>query len=120
MNTEVYSSDELRVELQRGDELTLRFSGKSMAREPGQFLLPILTRAVEEAEARGVRLILDFRPLEYLNSSTITPVIRLLDQARKGAAQVTITYDASLAWQRLSFTALTVFATTDGRLTVNG
>ena len=61
---------------------------------------------------------LDFRKLEYLNSSTITPVIRILEQAKRGTALVTVVYNAELKWQALSFSALYLFQSLDGRVTV--
>lgn len=89
-----------------------------MAREPGHFLLPILTRAIEMSERTGKRAIFDFRFLDYLNSSSITPVIRILEQAKRGTALVTIVYSAELKWQALSFSSLYLFQSLDGRVIV--
>ena len=61
---------------------------------------------------------MDFRTLEYLNSSTITPVIRVLEMAKRGTVSLSIIYDASLKWQALSFSALYLFQSLDGRVVV--
>ncbi len=55
-----------------------------------------------------------------MNSSTITPVIRLLHEAKRGGARVTILYKQTLRWQELSFSALTIFQTDDERIQIRG
>lgn len=103
-----------------GEALTLEWLGMSMGRQPGEFLVPVLTSALEEANAVAKRLVIDFRKLEYLNSSTMTPVIRILEHARRNGFSLRILYDKGLKWQALSFTALELFRTQDGRIEVRG
>jgi hypothetical protein len=83
-------------------------------------VLPILLRGIEEANSSGKRLLLDFRDVAYMNSSTFTPIIKVLEKARVGDAQVTVLYAKGLKWQEVSFTALTIFQTRDGRIEVRG
>ncbi len=119
MPTERFEDGSLKLTLdEANDALTLVWRGRSVAREPALFLLPILTRLVERGEQTNKRIVLDFRTLEYLNSSTITPIIRILEQAKRGTAQVSVIYDAELKWQALSFSALYLFQSLDGRVTV--
>lgn len=115
--SESFQQGELKLDL-RDSILTL--TGRSTARDPGNFLGPILTNAFKQAIAAGKALVLDFRKLEYMNSSTITPVIRLLHEAKKGSGKVTITYDGKSRWQDLSFSALTIFTTEDKRIEIRG
>ena len=63
---------------------------------------------------------MDFRELDYMNSSTITPIIKVLERAKNGKAQITILYKNSLKWQELNFTALEIFGTDDDRLKIKG
>lgn len=123
--------NELREETFQNGELSLRFveskntlrvewRGSSMAREPGQFLTPILWKALETATEQKKPLVLDFQELEYLNSSTLSPVIRLLEHARRGQGEVKVLYNKKLKWQSLSFTGLNVFKTPDARIDVQG
>ena len=100
--------------------VTVLWTGRSVAREPGLFILPIMTRAMECAQRHEKRVVLDFRQLEYLNSSTITPVIRTLEQAKRGSNQVTVLYTSALKWQALAFSALYLFGTADGRIQIQG
>ena len=75
---------------------------------------------LERATTEGKTLVLDFRALDYLNSSTLTPLVRILDVARGGACAVVVQYDRMRKWQALSFTALEVFQTPDGRVLIQG
>lgn len=119
MTTEQFTDGPLTLELdERQAEITLTWRGRSIAREPAQFLLPILTRAIESGERSGKTVVMDFRTLDYLNSSTITPVIRVLEMAKRGTVSLSIIYDASLKWQALSFSALYLFQSLDGRVVV--
>src|ERR687888_1874720 len=98
------------------DAICLEWHGQSMAREPGRFLLPILSKALDLGLQRDKRLVIDFQQLEYLNSSTITPVIRILEHARRGHSRVRILYSKALKWQGLSFTPPPLFREAGGRV----
>jgi hypothetical protein len=112
---------ELTLELvEAANELRLRWLGKSTEREPGHFLVPVLAEVFESARAAGVPLVLDFTELDYMNSSTFTPVVKALDHSRRLAVPVILEYSLSRKWQALSFSALRTFETLDGRIKVNG
>jgi len=114
-----YSNDQLRVEVSvDGGLVSIRFFGKSMLRDPNDFLMPILLRTLSEANTEKKRLLLDFRSLAYMNSSTLTPVIKVLEQARVGEGMVTVLYRKALKWQDISFSALMIFRTPDGRIEI--
>jgi hypothetical protein len=65
-------------------------------------------------------MMLDFRGLSYMNSSTLTPIIKILERARVGDGRVTIAYSRSQKWQEVSFSALVIFQTKDGRIEIRG
>jgi hypothetical protein len=116
-----YVEGELALELSReGGEIRLAWRGKSAQREPGRFLMPILAEALERAKADGLPLALDFTQLDYMNSSTFTPVVKALDESRRLAVPVVLEYSLSRKWQSLSFSALRTFETLDGRIKVRG
>ena len=78
-NVQTYDNNQLHVEVDAADRaVTMRFLGKSMLREPGEFLLPLLLKTLSEAIDGKKRIVLDFRELAYMNSSTLTPVIKIL------------------------------------------
>lgn len=89
--------------------LRLVWSGKSTSRQPGAALTPYFRDALTAAGARNVALELRFEELEYFNSSTITAIIQLIQDARARAVKLILVYDQALKWQKLSFDALRVF-----------
>lgn len=121
MATEIFTSHALTLRLTE-DPATILVSwhGRSTAREPAEFLVPILTRALDRAAELKRPLTLDFRSIEYFNSSTITPVVRLLEEAKRRGASLIVHYDKKLRWQELSFSALQVFHTGDQRIRILG
>ena len=109
------------LSISRDDEergVVLRFTGKSILRDPTELLQPNLFLVLEEVEESGKRLFLDFSQLMYMNSSTFTPLVKTLEKARRGNAQVTVIYNATQKWQAVSFQAMSIFDTADGRVHV--
>lgn len=98
--------------------IVLDWYGRSNEREPAQFILPILDEAVSAAGDQD--LVMNFESLEYMNSSTITPLLRLLNRARSLPCKIKLSYKKSLRWQELSFSALQIFKTPDGRIQIEG
>jgi hypothetical protein len=98
--------------------LVLDWFGRSNEREPAQFITPILEEAL--ALAGDGEIVMDFRALEYMNSSTITPLLRLLQQARSLPCKIKLVYRKALRWQELSFSALQIFRTADGKIRIEG
>ncbi len=112
---------ELALELTRAEGLLrLAWRGRSADREPGRFLVPVLGEALALAKAEKLPLALDFTELEYMNSSTFTPVVKALDESRRLSVPLVLEYALARKWQALSFSALRTFETLDGRIKVRG
>jgi hypothetical protein len=112
---------DLALEVSEGPgEVRVVWRGKSADREPGRFLVPVLAEVLERARAANAKLIHDFSPLEYMNSSTFTPVVKAVDEARRVGVQLVLEYSLARKWQALSFSALRTFETQDGRISVHG
>ncbi len=105
---------------ERPGELRLIWRGRSADREPGKFLLPVLGEALEACRLGARRLCLDFSELEYMNSSTFTPIVRTIDEARRARVGIALEYSQAKKWQALSFSALRTFETPDGQVAVLG
>lgn len=119
--TQTFHNNQLHVEVDEADAaVRMRFLGKSMLREPGEFLLPLLLKTLSDAIDVKKRIVLDFRELAYMNSSTLTPVIKILERARVGKGEITLVYRKALKWQDISFSALVIFQTPDGRIAIQG
>lgn len=120
-NKESYVSNSLKIEIQENtDTITTYWTGKSIDRNPSQFINPILVDLVSRSNEGNKRIILDFQKLDYMNSSTITPLIKILERANKGRMNVTVQYNRLLKWQDLSFSALKIFQTKDKRVEIRG
>jgi hypothetical protein len=118
---QTFHNNQLHVEVDQADQaVNMRFLGKSMLREPGEFLLPLLLKTLSDAIDGKKRIVLDFRDLAYMNSSTLTPVIKILERARVGKGEITLVYRKALKWQDISFSALVIFQTPDGRIAIKG
>ena len=118
---ETFVSNLLKLELEeKKDAIKISWSGKSIDREPGKFITPILVNAIRRSSGLNKKIILDFRELAYMNSSSITPVIKILERAKRGRTQIRVVYKKSLKWQDLSFSALEIFRTKDRRVEIKG
>ena len=118
---ETFVSNLLKIELEeKRDAIEINWSGKSIDREPGKFITPILVNAIRRSSGLNKKIILDFRDLAYMNSSSITPVIKILERAKRGRTQIRVVYRKSLKWQDLSFSALEIFRTKDRRVEIKG
>ena len=121
MKPEKYTNKYLTIEvIENESTIDVNWEGKSIDREPSKFVAPILVKVLEMASALNKRIIMDFQSLSYMNSSTITPIIKILDRVKNGMTKITITYQKKLKWQELNFSALEVFRTEDNRLEIKG
>ena len=118
---ELFTDHLLRIEVSEDtDSVAVKWTGKSTNRRPSTFITPVLTNALQRANDISKTLVLDFRELEYMNSSTITPIIKVLERAKKGTSRIAVLFQESLRWQNLSFSALRVFETKDRRVEIRG
>ena len=118
---ELFEDGLLQIELiENTNSITMAWTGKSTHRKPSEFISPILAETIRRSNASKKRIIMDFRRLEYMNSSTITPIIKILERAKRGATEITLLYNKSLKWQDLSFSALEIFETQDSKVEIKG
>lgn len=103
-----YEENRLKLEVNYGEsEILIKWLGESKDREPTKFLSPIFDAIYTRNQTKP--LIMDFSQFEYMNSSTVTPIVKQLERAKKENRKVTIRYKKGLKWQELSFAALRVF-----------
>lgn len=97
----------------------LTWLGQSNTRDPGATLRPFFEQVmVLLNKEREVEL--DFRGLEYMNSSTFRPILSLVQTASVSARGVSVRYDATKNWQRLSFKTLQAVSARLGNVRVEG
>ena len=121
MEKKSYSCNLLKVDLlETDDSIVMQWSGKSVDLNPSKFIAPLLAQLLERNSGIKKILILDFQKLDYMNSSTITPIIKILERAKRGQVQLVVKYNKLLKWQDLSFSALKIFQTKDKRVEIRG
>ena len=108
------------VVMENSDAINVDWKGKSTERNPGSFLTPILLKVLKDSSDTDKRIVMDFRELQYMNSSTITPIIKILERVKKSNKHLTVLYDKSLKWQELNFSAIEIFQTKDQRIQIKG
>ena len=101
-----YQSDELTIDsLAEEGKLVVRWLGRSDGTDPSGTFRPLLEAlSADVSKAQSVEF--DFRSLEYMNSSSIRPILKLVQGASGSAASVRLVYDKNKTWQRLSFMAI--------------
>ena len=121
MSGKKYSDGHLVIHTEENpDNIMVQWLGKSTSRNPTMFLSPIFKEVLIDSQNGRKEIILDFQKLAYMNSSTISPIIKFLHEVKKGIHRVTVVYRQNLKWQDLSFSALTIFQTEDKRVEIKG
>jgi hypothetical protein len=100
----------LRIEVRDVPEgqTVIEWSGESDAIDPAAILSPYLRELAVSLKGKSVRL--RFGSLEYMNSSTVTPLMAFIRDLSGTAASVVVLYRADLQWQATSFRAMRVVA----------
>ncbi len=118
---EEFKNDLFTIELmEKEGVLYLFLKGKSVDRNPAVFMQPIFDKVLKEVTTKEYELIIDVQYLEFMVSSTVTPIIKLLGKANQHFLRVTVLYQNRVKWQKVNFSALRVFATEDERIKVKG
>lgn len=102
--------DGLCVLWSRKDELAeIRWQGTSDAREPREFLGPLVCELAETLQ--GLRVILDFTDAEYMNSATLSPMLELIKELDAVNRDVLVRF-SDAEWQQTFLRCVRSFATT--------
>lgn len=84
------------------------WSGASNSRDPANALKPFFTLLLAEAKTKKARLEMHFEKLTHINSSTISALIRFVQDAAKEGVHVALFYDGSLRWQDHNFKTISL------------
>jgi hypothetical protein len=108
-NKETHQDGKLILEIHyKPNQVIVKWLGESKEREPVKFINPVFDGIYSKDPKNPI--LLDFTHLEYMNSSTVTPIVKIIEHAKKENRKIQIQYKKGLKWQELSFTALKVFA----------
>lgn len=88
------------------DTASLVWTGVSEMRSPEAVLDPYLKARV--AECKGYKLIVDFRPFEFMTSATQAPIVQFLKSLDKNKIPTVVMYNTQLEWQRISYRCMKI------------
>jgi anti-anti-sigma regulatory factor len=91
MSDNYYVQGKLRINICYNDKnIILEWLGKSIDRNPEDFITPVLT-TTKSAGSIEIRYILDFRKLQFMNSSTVAPLVQFLEECKNDGSSVDTT-----------------------------
>ncbi len=112
-----FQSDRLSIRRQISkQQYTLLWSGESDFRDPTQTLSPCLNNVL--GELRDRKLVLDFRELSFMNSSSVTPILAFVKTVCGKGMPVHLIYNSALSWQRTTASSMRALAHSLKLLTV--
>lgn len=105
-----YKAGDLEINITEEDDerVKINWLGVSNARDPAVIINPIIDKITAELDCKEVTI--DFTDLEYINSSTVPPIVRLIKEIHKKSIKTYVAYDHSSKWQQESFRALGTLA----------
>lgn len=112
-------TDELTIETaEDASHIRVDWKGRSNARDPWGIIRGFFEEVAESAANDSRKVEMHFEDIEYFNSSTITAVIRIMQLLQTRKVPLTLVYDPSLRWQKLSFDGLRIFEQSNALLKV--
>ncbi|MCB1190677.1 MAG: hypothetical protein H7A23_23135 [Leptospiraceae bacterium] len=97
--------DNLEIKVKKeNSHISISWMGKSDNRNPSASLIPYFNGMIDEIKGNSLRI--DFTKLEYMNSSSVIPIIQFIKQLEGAAIPTEVVYDGSSSWQKKSFEAL--------------
>ena len=89
-----------------GAPVVLQWRGEVTARDPGALLSPYLDKILlRQADSK---VVLDFSYMDFMNSSTLVPIVSFIKKASKQSLAVELRYNSTVSWQRVSHQCMTV------------
>jgi hypothetical protein len=114
---ELFASDRLTIHsVSTNQRYTLRWLGECDFRNPSEALGPTLRGILPELQDR--RLVLDFRGLTFMNSSSVSPILMFVKAACSRGIPVHLIYNVNLSWQRVTASSMRALGHTLRQLTV--
>ena len=82
---------------QAGSGWVVRWTGASDLRDPQAFIQPIVDYMIDQLKSKSVTI--DFTGLSFMNSSTVSPIIRMLKSLNANAVDTRVEF-SSADWQQ--------------------
>jgi hypothetical protein len=110
--------EELKIQLAtEGGKSRITWYGTSELQDPAASIGGFLRGLIPNIQNKHV--VMDFRPLEYMNSATLQPLLLVLKEYNAAEIQTEILYDPNVEWQRIVFRSVAAISTTLSRISIN-
>ena len=93
---------------QSAKRIMITWRGVSEARDPASFLTAILDELVTATQGRSVEV--DFRSLEFMNSSTLALVMIFIKSLNAHTIPTVLLFDVSVDWQRINYQCMKIIS----------
>lgn len=110
--------DQLRITVEYKTDLTIKWIGASTGRDPKTFVDPFFEEILKEYKSK--RVTIDFTALEYINSTTVPSIMRLVRKLSGLDIETLVLYSTNYRWQVVSFRALESLSRILKNVTVSG
>lgn len=87
-----------------GSHVILEWEGKSVDKNPGDFINPILARIAEYPDIKKIEV--DLTQLQQMNSSTMPSLIIFMKNLERNSVAADFIYSPDSEWQRISLQML--------------
>ncbi|MDZ4725695.1 MAG: hypothetical protein SH817_06040 [Leptospira sp.] len=109
MNNLTYNKLNINVNVEDQNNLVrIIWSGTSDDISPGKILTPYLSNIADEIGGR--KLSIELYDLEFMNSSTVPPIVQFIKYCSQKNIDILILYSSSKEWQKFSFKSFETFA----------
>lgn len=103
---------------EQGDFIKMEWLGRSESRNPADHLNPYLDNFIDKIQ--GKNLLIDYTNLEFMNSSTVPPIIKLIKSCSTSGIKVTVHFSKNVEWQSASFKPLQTVCMSLNNISIEG
>ena len=86
------------------DKVKVQWLGRRESRNPAEILNPYFDNMINQLNGKSITI--DYTLLEFMNSSTVPPIIKFIKACSLGGINTVVNYSKDLEWQNASFKPL--------------
>lgn len=98
--------------------VVITWRGISDARDPASFLTALFDDLIREIQGRSVEV--NFRPLRFMNSSTLSLIMVFIKALNANATPTRLMFDLNVDWQRINHQCMKIISRSLKSLQVEG
>ena len=118
---ERYEKNQLNIEIRDdADSIHIDMHGISRDREPGEFIVPLLSKWLDQSIDQKKKIIINLSDIQYLNASSISSIAKVFRRAKDRQAEIDMEYASEKKWQELIFSSFKLFETKNKSIRIEG